>query len=82
MRAHLDKHKLRELIGGRFPDADITVDGGDGKYTAVIVCGRFAGLSTVKRHQMVYAAVDGEIKSGALHALSIKARAPGETPGE
>ena len=51
--------------------ADITGDGS--KFEARVVSDAFDGLSTLKRHKMVYAILDEHIKSGAIHALSIKA---------
>jgi acid stress-induced BolA-like protein IbaG/YrbA len=38
----------------------------------------FAGLTTIKRHKLVYAAVNNEIASGELHALTIVAKTPAE----
>jgi len=52
---------------------------GDGsKFEAHVVSDNFDGLSTIKRHKLVYAALDEHIKSGAIHALSIKAYTPAE----
>ncbi len=43
-----------------------------------IVSARFAGMPTVARHRMIYAAL-GELMQTPIHALAITARAPGET---
>ena len=51
--------------------AEITGDGS--KFEARVISDAFDGLSTLKRHKMVYAVLDEHIKSGAIHALSIKA---------
>lgn len=51
--------------------AEITGDGS--KFEARVVSDEFEGLSTLKRHKMVYAVLDEHIKSGAIHALTIKA---------
>jgi BolA protein len=53
--------------------------GGETHWRVLIVAGRFAGLSTVARHRLVYQAL-GELMSHPIHALSISAYAPGE-PG-
>ncbi len=50
--------------------AEITGDGS--KFEARVISNTFDGLSTVKRHKLVYAILDEHIKSGAIHALSIK----------
>jgi BolA protein len=50
---------------------------GRGHFTVLIVSQRFAGLGTLKRHKLVYEAV-GDMMTTDIHALSIKALAPGE----
>ena len=51
--------------------------GGETHYRVALVSDAFAGLSRVKRHQRVYAALAAEIAAG-MHALSLTTRAPGE----
>lgn len=50
---------------------------GGGHYTLLIVSKAFEGQSAVKRHQMIYQALDGLIGQ-AIHALSIQAKTPAE----
>jgi BolA protein len=50
---------------------------GKGHFRLVIVADEFAGLSPIKRHQLVYAAV-GDMMNTDIHALTIDARPPGE----
>ena len=40
--------------------------------TARVVAPQFAGLSLIEQHRLVYAAVERDLGSGAIHALSIK----------
>jgi BolA protein len=47
-------------------------------YTVRITAGRFAGLSRVARHRLIYDALQLLIPRG-IHALAIEARAPGES---
>lgn len=64
-----------------FPDAEIAIDdlAGDGDhYRARIVSTAFAGLSRVKQHQLVYAALKGHM-GGELHALALETSAPSTT---
>lgn len=72
----MDANEIKARIERHFPEAEVSVSGEDGKYTAVVISPQFAGRSAVQRHQMVYAAVSDQIASGELHALSIQARAP------
>ncbi len=69
---------LEAELKAAFPDADIQVDdlAGDGDhYRARIVSKAFAGLSRVKQHQLVYAALKGKV-GGELHALALETQAP------
>ncbi len=68
----LEAH-LREA----FPDASITIEdlAGDGDhYRAKIASSAFAGLSRVRQHQLVYAALKGKM-GGELHALALETTA-------
>ena len=59
-------------------DAEIVIKdlAGDGDhYRARIVSKAFAGLSRVKQHQLVYAALKGKV-GGELHALALETQAP------
>jgi len=65
------------LIKDGIPDAhvEITDLAGDGDhYKAVVVSSAFAGLSRIKQHQLVYAALKGRM-GGELHALALETRA-------
>lgn len=48
-----------------------------GHFNVTIVSAAFAGQSTVSRHRLVYQAVN-DLMEGQVHALSIRAHAPGE----
>lgn len=51
---------------------------GDGQhFFATIVCPAFDGLSRIRRHQMVYAALGDRMKA-EIHALSMKTLTPAE----
>lgn len=49
-----------------------------GHFAVAIVSARFAGLSTMQRHRLVYDAV-GDLMRNGIHALSISARTPEES---
>ena len=52
--------------------------GGESHFNLLIEAEAFAGASKVERQRMVYKVLAEEL-AGQLHALSIKALAPGET---
>ncbi len=50
---------------------------GGGHYALTIVSPQFSGKNTVARHRLVYAAL-GTMMQKQIHALAIRAYAPGE----
>ncbi len=74
----ISNEAVTELLTTAIPHAEITVSGDGYKYQAYIISETFDGLSTMKRHQLVYAALNEVITSGELHALTIKAHTKDE----
>ena len=69
---------IESLILAAIPDARVTVEdlAGDGDhYAATVVSERFRGLSRLKQHQLIYAALQGRM-GGELHALALQTSAP------
>ena len=69
---------LEAELRAAFPDAQIAIDdlAGDGDhYRARIVSTAFHGLSRVRQHQLVYAALKGKV-GGELHALALETAPP------
>jgi len=69
---------LEAALREGFPDAQIQIDdlAGDGDhYRARIVSSAFAGLTRIRQHQLVYAALKGKM-GGELHALALETSAP------
>jgi stress-induced morphogen len=70
---------LRERIEDALPGAEVSVEdltGGGDHFRAEIVSDRFAGLSRIQQHKLVYDVFGTDI-GGAIHALSIKTSIPG-----
>jgi len=70
--------EIEALIKSALPDAVVTIEdlAGDGDhYAAKVVSAAFKGISRVKQHQIVYAALQGRM-GGALHALALQTAAP------
>ena len=69
---------IERLIREHIPDAEVTIRdlAGDGDhYAATVLAESFRGKSRVAQHQMVYAALKGEM-GGALHALALTTGVP------
>ncbi len=70
--------EIEAMIRAALPDARISVEdlAGDGDhYAATVTSEAFRGLSRVKQHQLVYAALRGRM-GGELHALALQTSAP------
>ena len=64
---------IATMIRDAIPDAQVEITdlAGDGDhYAAKVVAASFAGMSRVKQHQAVYAALGGRM-GGVLHALQL-----------
>lgn len=73
----MDTTEIEHLIQQAIPDADVIVQTDDGHhFTARVIAASFEGLSRVKQHQMVNAALKPVLDSGALHAMALQTSAP------
>ena len=76
----IDAAAVRARIESAIPGAQVTVrdmTGGGDHYEVEVVSPAFAGRALVERHRMVYAPL-ADVLGGALHALALKTKAPGE----
>ena len=72
----IEDYKIEALIREAFPTASIKIEdlAGDGNhYSATIIAKEFQGLTRIKQHQLVYAALKGKMDgpNGVLHALAL-----------
>jgi stress-induced morphogen len=69
---------IERMIKEGIPDATVEIKdlAGDGDhYAATVISAAFKGLPKVRQHQMVYAALKGNM-GGVLHALALTTSAP------
>ena len=69
--------EIEKFIKDAFPDADVQIKdlaGDENHYAAAITSSAFKGKSRVQQHQMVYAALKGNM-GGVLHALQLQTSA-------
>ena len=74
----MDANEIESRIKAALPDAQIDIRdlAGDGDhYAATVISEQFRGKSRVQQHQLVYAALQGDM-GGALHALALQTSAP------
>ena len=71
----MEQVQIENRLKSAFPDGHILVmdlTGGGDHWEVRVSSSRFNGLSRIQRHQEVMKLFDAELKSGELHALSIK----------
>jgi acid stress-induced BolA-like protein IbaG/YrbA len=68
----MKKEKIKEILESSFYKSSVEVDGGEGKFNAKIIYDGFKGMNTIERHKKIYSVLDSYIKSGELHAISLK----------
>jgi stress-induced morphogen len=76
----MDARDIERLIKEALPDARVEIRdlAGDGDhYAATVISAAFKGKTRVQQHQMVYAALKGNM-GGVLHALALTTNAPQE----
>ncbi len=71
--------ELQQRIEAALPGAVVNVHdttGGGDHFRAEVVSDRFAGLSRLEQHKLIYDVFGDEV-GGPIHALSIRTQAPG-----
>lgn len=74
----MEAREIERMIKEALPDAEVTIRdlAGDGDhYSATVISEAFRGKSRVQQHQIVYAALKGQM-GGVLHALALQTAPP------
>jgi stress-induced morphogen len=74
----MEAAEIERLIKEALPDATIEIKdlaGDNNHYAATVISNSFKGKSRVQQHQMVYAALKGQM-GGVLHALALQTGTP------
>jgi acid stress-induced BolA-like protein IbaG/YrbA len=78
----MDNAAINALLASHFPDAHIEISGDGYHNDLLVVSEAFAGLSPVKKQQLVYAAIKEKITDGSLHAVNMKLLTPAQWSGQ
>lgn len=70
--------EIVQRVRSLHPDAVVDVAGEDCSFEIHVISDAFAGQNTLQRQKPILALFKEDIGSGALHALSIKAKTPSE----
>ena len=73
----VDPRSIEDSIRAGIDCTHVEVRGDGAHFEAIIVSAAFAGLSRIKQHQLVYAALGDRMRE-EIHALSMKTFSPEE----
>lgn len=71
--------QMKERLSENYPNCKIEVydlTGTQDHYEVFVESDKFAGLSRIQQHQHVMSCFGPELKTGEVHALSIKTKIP------
>ncbi len=74
----MNAEEIKSLVQDKLQGCEVLVAGEGSNYQVIVVGDVFADLNAVKRQQLVYACLNEQIASGAIHALTIKTYLPAE----
>lgn len=69
---------IKQLLVETLPDAQVEVQANGNSFMLRIVSQSFEGLKALKRQQLVYSCLNDLIKSGEMHAVSMRLFTPQE----
>ena len=67
--------QMKEKLAAAYPEGKVDVTdltGSQDHYSVWVQSNKFEGLSRIQRHKSVMAVFDVELKSGEVHALTIR----------
>ena len=81
----LDPNEIRRRIAESLPGSEVQVrdmTGTGDHFEACVVSAAFSGKPTVEQHQLVYRPLQDLLRTGELHALSLKTYTPEQWKSE
>lgn len=70
--------EVEAIIQAALPEAEIDVSGEECSFTVAIISETFEGQNLMQRQKGILALFEQQLKSGQLHALTIKAYTPAQ----
>lgn len=72
----MQAQEVKQIIESQLEGCQVMTAGEGCDFQITVVGDLFAGLSPVKKQQLVYACLQEQIASGAIHAITIKTYTP------
>lgn len=70
--------QIQSALASKIETQHLSVESDGSHVHVVVVSAEFEGLNAVKKQQLVYAALNDAIASGAIHAVHMKTLTPQE----
>jgi acid stress-induced BolA-like protein IbaG/YrbA len=77
----MNEEEIVSRIKAEYGDAIIDVEGEGCSFEVFIISEGFKDLNALKRQQSILGLFQDELKTGKLHALSVRAKTPQEQAG-
>lgn len=74
----MQAEEIKQLLLAEITGSEVSVNVDGSHVVVTVISDAFEGLRPVKRQQMVYAALNEQISSGAIHAVNITAQTRAE----
>jgi BolA protein len=74
----MTKEEIIERVHSLYPDANVDATGEECNFELTVISEAFTDQNTLQRQKPILALFKEDIRSGAMHALSIKAKTPAE----
>ena len=74
----MNEQEIITRIKAEYPDAVVDAAGENCRFEVYVISEAFTGLNTLQRQKPILALFKDDIRSGALHALTIRAKTPQE----
>ena len=72
----MDAEQVKQIIEQQLAGTQVIPSGEGCSFQVTVIGDLFAGLSPVKKQQLVYGCLADQIADGSIHALGIKAYTP------
>lgn len=74
----MQAEEVKRIVESQIEASQVVTAGEGCNFEITVISEVFAGLSPVKKQQMVYACLNEQIATGAIHALTIKTYTPAQ----
>ena len=72
----MDAEQVKQIIEQQLAGTQVIPSGEGCSFQVTVIGDLFAGLSPVKKQQLVYGCLTDQIADGSIHAIGIKAYTP------